>query len=376
MRGMIMNCTDFLVDRNDFSNIRYQQRDITELDAGQVLLKVSRFAFTANNITYAAFGDAMRYWEFFPSPKGTGIIPVWGFADVQDSRCDGVETGQRYYGYYPMATHVIVQPVQVNPAGFIDGASHRQELAVFYNHYAACATDPSYQEDKEAEQMLFRPLFATAFLLDDLFADSAFFGAKTLYLTSASSKTALGMAYLLHSNRGSREQDYEIVGLTSAGNKTFVAGLGCYDRVVTYDEIEDLRPQDSNALVDFAGDSALQLRLHKQLSPGLKYSCMVGASHWTLQTGSALGGGTEDLPGPAPEFFFAPAQAEKRVSEWGAGAFQSRLGEAWSGFIGFVDSWIAVEVHLGEQETERVYQNVLAGRSDPKAGYILSLQSD
>ena len=99
-----MNCTDFLVNRNDFSDIQCRQRDMPELELGQALLKVSRFAFTANNITYAAFGDAMRYWEFFPSPEGTGIIPVWGFADVQESRCDGVEVGQRYYGYYPMAT--------------------------------------------------------------------------------------------------------------------------------------------------------------------------------------------------------------------------------------------------------------------------------
>ena len=371
-----MNCTDFLVNRSDFSSVQCQQRDMPELESGQALLNISRFAFTANNITYAALGDVLRYWEFFPAPQGTGIIPVWGFADVQASRCDGVEVGQRYYGYYPMATHGIVRPVQVNPGGFIDGARHRQELAVIYNHHAACASDPSYQQDKEAQQMLFRPLFTTAFLLDDLFADKVFFGAKTLYLTSASSKTALGMAYLLHSNRGDRDQDYEIVGLTSSGNKAFVEGLGCYDRVLTYNEIEDLPSGGSNALVDFAGDAVLQQRLHKQLSPGLKYSCMVGASHWTVQTGSALGGNTDELPGPAPEMFFAPSQAEKRVSEWGVEVFQSRLGESWSAFIGFVDSWLSVEVHLGQQETERVYQNVLAGRSDPRAGYILSLHDD
>lgn len=371
-----MTCTDFLVNRNDLSSVRYQQRDEVELEPGQALLQVSRFAFTANNITYAALGDALRYWEFFPAPEGTGIIPVWGFADVQASRCDGVEVGQRYYGYYPMATHAVVQPVQVSPAGFIDGASHRAELAVIYNYHAACATDPSYQQDKEAQQMLFRPLFTTAFLLDDMFADEAFYGAQALYLTSASSKTALGMAYLLHSNREARGQHCEIVGLTSPGNKAFVEGLGCYDRVLTYAEVDDLRPDQSSAIVDFAGDSELLRTLHRQLSPGLKYSCMVGASHWTARTGSALGAGGAQLPGPAPQLFFAPSQAEKRIAELGVDEFQRRLAQAWSGFITFVDTWLSIEVHLGQQATERVYQEVLAGRCDPRSGYILSLLED
>tara|TARA_R110001599_G_scaffold353688_1_gene595351 strand:+ start:32197 stop:33312 length:1116 start_codon:yes stop_codon:yes gene_type:complete len=371
-----MTCTDFLVDRRDLSVVSCQQRDEAELEPGQALLHVSRFAFTANNITYAALGETLRYWEFFPAPEGKGIIPVWGFADVQASRCDGVVVGQRYYGYYPMATHAVVQPVKVNSAGFVDGASHRQDLAVIYNYHAACATDPSYQQGQEAQQMLFRPLFTTAFLLDDMFADEAFYGAQTLYLTSASSKTALGTAYLLHSNRDARNHHYQIVGLTSAGNKTFVEGLGCYDRVVTYAEISGLQPDESSAIVDFAGDFALLQQLHEQLSPGLKYSCMVGASHWTAQTGSALDAGADALPGPAPQFFFAPSQADKRVSEWGADVFQGRLAGAWTGFIAFVDSWLSIEVHLGERETERVYQNVLAGRSDPRAGYILSLSED
>ena len=32
-----------------------------ELADGEVRLKIDRFALTANNITYAAFGDVMRY---------------------------------------------------------------------------------------------------------------------------------------------------------------------------------------------------------------------------------------------------------------------------------------------------------------------------
>ena len=121
----------FLLDRNDISDTHlHTQNGETEqtLAAGQVLLKVHRFSFTANNITYAAMGDALRYWEFFPAPTGKGIIPVWGFADVLVSRCDEIAVGERLYGYYPMSTHLVVEPQHISSGSFVDGAEHRQSL--------------------------------------------------------------------------------------------------------------------------------------------------------------------------------------------------------------------------------------------------------
>lgn len=48
-------------------------RMATTLDAplapGQIRVGVDRFALTSNNITYAAFGDAMSYWQFYPSAE-------------------------------------------------------------------------------------------------------------------------------------------------------------------------------------------------------------------------------------------------------------------------------------------------------------------
>ena len=49
-------------------------------------------------------------------------------------------------------------------------------------------------------------------------------------LSSASSKTAYGLAHLLH-----RRDGIKVIGLTSASNVAFVKSLGCYDEVVTYD---------------------------------------------------------------------------------------------------------------------------------------------
>ena len=219
--------------------------------------------------------------------------------------------------------------------------------------------------------MLLRPLFTTSFLLDDFFEDNQFFGAQTLVLTSASSKTSLGMAFLLDINRSKRDHDYEIVGLTSPGNMEFVNGLGCYDRVLSYDQLGELDANKPTATVDFAGNGELLGNLHTLFGDNLQYSCLVGASHWDQR-----GGMPSQLPGPAPEMFFAPSQAEKRVAEWGGHGFQQRLGEVWLGFNDFVAGWMTVEYDLGPDAVARVYQEVLAGRFSPNTGYILSLWED
>lgn len=367
-----MEISRFLVNRQQLAETRldivpYQSPG--GLAAGEVLLQVDRFAFTANNITYAALGDALRYWEFFPAgAEDMGIIPVWGFANVVESRCDGIAVGERIYGYFSMATHLVVAPTQVKGGSFIDSSAHRKELPLIYNQYLRCQQDPLYTADTEAVQMLLRPLFTTSFLLDDFFADNAFFGASTLVLTSASSKTALGMAYLLHRNRQARQSQVQIIGLTSAANVDFVSSLGCYDQVLSYEQASSLDADVAAAIVDFAGNGDLLGQLHQHFGQQLQYSCMVGASHWDQRAGLP-----EQLPGPAPQMFFAPTQGQKRVGEWGPVVFQQRLADVWLEFVSFVGDWMSVEYDLGPEAVERVYQEVLAGHFSPETGYILSL---
>lgn len=352
-------------DRTDIAEVALPEAD--ELEPGQALLRVDRFALTANNISYAATGVALRYWEFFPTAPGMGVIPVWGFAEVAASRCEGLDVGERLYGYWPMATHLVVTPGHISRGSFVDVTPHRQSLPVIYNQYLRCAADPLYRQDTEALQMLLRPLFTTSFLLDDFLEDNDFFEADTVLLTSASSKTALGMAYLLHRHRAGRERDYRIVGLTSEGNRGFVEGLGCYDQVLCYPELEQLDAQASTVVVDFAGNAELLSRIHRHVDTQLRYSCLVGASHWDKM------GATGALPGPEPIMFFAPTQAEKRISEWGAPRFQQNLAQEWQAFTDFVSQWMQVETYLGPKQTDRVYHQVLAGRLQPESGHIVSL---
>jgi len=231
-----------------------QQREEISRAEPEILAQIKSFAITTNNITYAAFGDSMRYWQFFPSgqPKW-GQMPVWGFADIVASNVPGLAVGERFYGYFPIASHLRMRPERVTPRGFYDGAGHRKDLTSAYNQYTRCSADPTYAADLESYQMLFRPLFLTSFMLADFLQDNGFFGASQLIVSSASSKTAYGTAFCLQDS-----EDVDLVGLTSAHHRTFVERLGCYGRVAEYDAISRLAVGSPTLYVDFSGDEALR----------------------------------------------------------------------------------------------------------------------
>ena len=100
---------DFLVAKTDLRRTELREVEPPPLADGEARLAIERFALTANNITYAVFGEAMRYWDFFPGPEGWGRIPVWGHARVEASNHPDLAVGQRFYGYYPMSTHLVAE---------------------------------------------------------------------------------------------------------------------------------------------------------------------------------------------------------------------------------------------------------------------------
>lgn len=108
-----------------------------------------------------------------------------------------------------------------------------------------------------------RPLFGTSVLLDQVLSEDEWSGARTVVLTSASSKTAYGLAHLL------RKRPVETIGLTSAARHTWVEGLGLYDTVLPYDDMGELSAPAGAVLVDFTYDRALIRGVHEQLGDGL-----------------------------------------------------------------------------------------------------------
>ncbi len=355
---------DFQVRRDDLRTTRLCAAAPASLEPanGQALLRVDHFAFTANNITYAVAGDLLSYWNFFPAERGWGRVPAWGFADVVASRCPGVPEGARVYGYYPMSTHLVVEPVNANGAGFIDGAAHRAAMAGAYNRYRAVSAELAAAGGEEA-QMLLQPLFVTAFLIDDFLAENRFFGAPTALLSSASSKTAFGLAHQLSQRSG-----IEVIGLTSPRNAAFVTGLGCYDRTLPYDDLSALDPGVPAIFVDMAGNGAVQSAAHHHFGANLVHSLSVGMTHW--QNSKRESG----LPGAEPSFFFAPNQLRKRFHDWGPEGFQQRIASAFDAFRGLAQRALRV-VRGGRADVQRVYLETLEGNAAPNQGHVLSLHA-
>jgi hypothetical protein len=269
----------FLVQRDNLADTRLADAEALSAAAGEAIIRVDRFALTANNITYGVAGDLIGYWKFFPAEGGWGRIPVWGIGTVTTSNHPEIEVGSRYYGYFPMSSELLVKPEKVTPRGFRDASAHRAELPVVYNQYSTVSADNGFDPAMENHAMVYRPLFTTSFVLDDYFADNDFFGATSLILGSASSKTAFGLAFMLRRREGIR-----VVGLTSRSNLGFVAGLDLYDQVLTYDEVESLNHEPS-AYVDMSGNREVLGRVHHHLGDELVASCGVGITHWEARDG-------------------------------------------------------------------------------------------
>ncbi|HKB51235.1 MAG TPA: DUF2855 family protein [Solirubrobacterales bacterium] len=354
--------SDFLVKRDDLRECRVAESAAPELESGQALLRVETFGLTANNVTYAVFGEAMSYWNFFPTEDGWGRVPMWGFAEVERSEAEGVESGMRVYGYLPPSSHLVVTPADAGPAGFVDGSPHRAALPSAYHRYLVTGADPFYRSDTEEIQMLLRPLFFTSFLIDDQLADEGLVTRGPVLISSASSKTALAAAFMLAQREG-----VELVGLTSPRSAGFVEGLGIYDRTVTYDKINSLAGGPAS-LIDVAGDGEVRLAVHSHYGDELAHSMTVGATHW-----EELGAGAGELPGPSPTFFFAPDRVVKRSEDWGRGGLENRVADAWRPFCEWTSSWLEPIRGQGFDAVRDAYLDVIEGRVEPKHAHVLTL---
>ncbi len=355
-----------LMNRARFEDMQIDSTDAPSARDGEVVLALDRFSLTVNNVTYAAFGDELRYWEFFPSGvEGYGLLPVWGYADVVDSRAEGVEAGQRFFGYFPSATHLVVQPGKTGARSFRDDSPHRRDLPEVYNWYQRSDNDPFQTAATESLHAIFRPLFVTAFGLADFLAEQSFFGAEQVVISSASSRTGYSEAFSI-----GLQSDIDIIGLTSAGHRGFVEGLGLYSQVLAYEDLEQLDPNRPTLYVDVAGNSELQLRVHRHFGDQLVHDAALGAAH-THEPPQP----DPNLPGPTPTFFFAPVWVARRQAEWGSEEFNRRVGEAVAGFFGHVikHKLIDIQEQSGLEAAREVLIEMLDGRTDPAIGHVILL---
>jgi len=364
----------FQVRKDDFMAQRLvtlsPEEEHATLADGEIRLSVDSFSFTANNITYAAAGDKLGYWQFFPpvgeQPLGWGVIPVWGFANVTESRCEQVPVGERLFGYFPPATQLIMQPTHISAQRLVDGSAHRSKLPPGYNSYSRVLHEPTYDPKTEPERMLLWPLHITSFCLWDALKDKDWRGAKQVIILSASSKTSAGLGYALFKDPDAPAT----VAVTSARNIALVKSLDIYDGVVDYEQLSNINKDIPSVIVDMSGNSAVLNALSKHLGDNLNYCINVGLTHWDeTQTAS-------DISQERREFFFAPGHIQQRMKDWGPQGFAEQSQSFMHKAASWSRQWLKVKTLHGLTGLAEIYPDVCQGRIAADEGVIITLDAN
>jgi hypothetical protein len=368
--GHVFEVNKTALDKTQITPLTIQQT----LVENEVILKIDKFALTANNISYGITGEALGYWRFFPtsiqsksSDSEWGRLPVMGFATVISSNNDQIKLGEKVWGFLPMATHVKILAGKISDSGFSDVSPYREGLAPLYSAFERVKSNPFHSTKNEDFEMLVRGLFVTSWLVDDFMDDNQYFDASQYLITSASSKTSIALAFAVK-KRGK----LPCIGLTSSTNKAFVESLGCYDQVISYDEITNVNANIPSILVDMAGGKTTLTAIHCHFTAQLRYSCRIGATHHNDMLPADISK-NNGLPGAVPTFFFAPTQLKKRTKEWGSNEMMKQIGYALLGYIDFCQSVMSIEYTTNSNDIDAIYQQILSGKADASTGQIVSL---
>ncbi|HEY4069642.1 MAG TPA: DUF2855 family protein [Burkholderiaceae bacterium] len=330
----------------DFSACEIREETVPVLQPGELLVEIEHLALTANTLTYAAMGDELGYWALFPaSAPGLGRIPAWGHGRVLHSAVDGVGTDVRLFGLWPMASHAILRG-RSSRLGLRETSPHRQRLNPVYNQYAL---SPPAQGEAAELRALFHPLFVTSFVLSRYLDEHDYFGASELAIVSASSKTALGTAFLVNGTR-------RLVGLTSNRNAPWLTQTRLYDTVLPYGNRHGLRDVERCLIVDFSGDRALVEAVSADLGHRCAGRIHVGATHG----GSVGQGATPNDVGD--QLFSGPQQIERYAAEWGPMEFDHRLQRALAAFTAALRPSFTLRHGDGADGMALAYRELQQGR--------------
>jgi len=361
----------FQVKKKMFFNGRLAEMptEALTIGEGEVLVKIDKFAYTANNITYAVAGDMIGYWQFFPAmgkdTEGYGVIPVWGFADVVESNAEGIPVGDRLFGYFPPANHLKMTPIKVSNGRFIDGATHRSKLPAGYNLYRRVNNEKGYSNAFDRERMLLFPLHLTSFCIWDALQDKDWYGAKQVIILSASSKTSTGLGYALKADKTAPK----VIGVTSQRNLTMVKSLDLYDEQTTYDTLATIDMNVPTVIVDMSGNGAVLLALHTQLGDNMKWCINVGLTHWDKAAPKPKDG----IITERSEFFFAPGHIQRRLKEWGPAGFDQKTAAFMMDTATKTKEWLTYRKIDGLAGMAAIHQAVCEGKIAANEGLIVEL---
>ncbi|KAJ5222912.1 uncharacterized protein N7469_009152 [Penicillium citrinum] len=123
-----------------------------KLADSSIRVKTQLISLTSNNLSYAAFGDVLKWWDAYPvspsypapynDPSQWGIVPAWGFASIEESNIPELTPGTLLHGFWPTSSAPTDLKLQASePSGnWVEISEHRLQLMGFYNRYTVIKT--------------------------------------------------------------------------------------------------------------------------------------------------------------------------------------------------------------------------------------------
>ncbi|KAF9528364.1 hypothetical protein CPB83DRAFT_813960 [Crepidotus variabilis] len=386
------------------------------IPTNHVLLRMDKFGFSANNITYQALGEHahFRYFDFHQAPESAnpqcsakthGVTPVWGFGTVINSTHPKIKNGERVYGYLAPTRYLLlpVGPADVNKFAFYVPRLHLPADRRPYNQILRCESDPQYTPNPVVEDltMLYRPLFWTSYWCEDWLHTSGYRGdASAIVISSASAKTAFCLAYLINKRleRGEIKSGTKIIGLTSRRNLAFVKRLRFYHEVLDYDNFTSSptfqAPRNQRWIyVDVAGNDELNARINSYfaspythhlaacvqlgLTNMLPTSKGVSSRDWSKNTfeiaGSADKSEVTSSFWPKMEQFFMPEWLDVRKLQIPIYDIFQRQNQAWEELMVDCKDWVELTRVNGSENVKNAYLKLVKEGLGPDKGFIWSM---
>lgn len=238
--------------------------------------------------------------------------------------------------------------------------------------------------------MLYRPLYWTSFWCEDwLFASNYRGGAKHIFVSSASSKTAFCLAYCIQTRIRNNEipADTRIIGLTSNRNMGFTRRLGLYHEVVSYDAVNEgsFTPGVRAIYADVAGNDKFNKRLLAVQGPIFVAAIKLGMSNvtptkldvtsvWIKNTRlEETAGGSISTKALEFETFFMVEWLAVRVKQLSVKEIVGMQTKAWKRLLVDAKGWVGITRVYGGEKVKAAYDSALEGGLRAEDGYVWSL---
>ena len=273
-----------------------------------------------------------------------------------------IAVGGRYFGFYPMATDVVIDAAPHGSA-FRDVGPHRAEHAATYTDFRDVTTDVMFRPEQADEYLLLWGVFMTSFLVDDYLADNDFLGATQTLVTSASSKTSICLAQCLAERDGHR-----CIGLTSRAQPRLRRGPRPLRRG---DHLRRGRPTRPIECVDVGRHG--RERFGPRCDPHALRRRTEVVTHRRRHPLAGSGGNGGHAARTDTRVLLRPGTISEARRRVGADELDARIARSFHQLLDTTDEWLTVERRSGAEGVTSVYRSLLEGRAEPAIGYVVSM---